>query len=88
MSRFNVTVNPFSNNVVVGSKTKNGYQEIDMSVNSLTDEWSSFEMGGSVYDIHFHYDQEFSVSIYDAEDNIEAYQNSHSVKLLISLKDG
>jgi hypothetical protein len=87
MAKFNVTVNPFSHTIVVSSKTRTGYQEVELVADSLMDEWSSFEIGSNVYDIHFYYDQEFSVSIYDAEDNAEAYQNSHSVKLIIKLKD-
>ncbi len=83
MAKFNVLVNPFTGIAYVSSKVGKIQQEIEIVVENLQDEWSSFEFGSDVYDIHFHYDTEFSVSIYDADDT----QNSHSVKLNLILKD-
>jgi hypothetical protein len=83
MAKFNVIVNPFTGIAYVSSKVGNTQQEIEIVVETLLDEWSSFEFGDKVYDIHFYYDTEFSVSIYDADD----IQSSHSVKLNIVLKD-
>jgi hypothetical protein len=83
MAKFNVLVNPFTGIAYVSTKVGNTQQEIEISVDNLLDEWSSFEFGSNVYDIHFHYETEFSVSIYDSDE----YQNSHSVKLNIILKD-
>ena len=54
MAKFNVTVNPFSHTIVVSSKTRTGYQEVELVADSLMDEWSSFEIGSNVYDIHFY----------------------------------
>lgn len=83
MAKFNVLVNPFTGIAYVSTKVGSTQQEIEIVVGNLQDEWASFEFGSNVYDIHFHYDTAFSVSIYDADDT----QSSHSVKLNIILKD-
>lgn len=83
MAKFNVIVNPFTHVAYVSTKVGKTEQEVELNPDTLLDEWSSFEFGDNVYDIHFHYDTEFSVSIYDADDT----QSSHSVKLKIVLKD-
>lgn len=83
MAKFNVLVNPFTGVAYISSKVGNIQQEIEIVVDNILDEWSSFEFGNCVYDVHFHYDTEFSVNIYDADD----MQSSHSVKLNIILKD-
>jgi hypothetical protein len=83
MAKFNVIVNPFTRVAYVSTRVGNTNQEIEIQVDNLLDEWASFEFGSNVYDIHFHYEAEFSVSIYDADDT----QGSHSVKLNTVLKD-
>lgn len=61
--KFKVEVNPFKKQAIINAKigvvsyTKEiYYQEVD--------EWNSFQLGDHVFDIHFHYDEEFTVSIY------------------------
>jgi hypothetical protein len=61
--KFKVEVNPFKKQAIINAKigvvnyTKEIYfQEFD--------EWNAFELGDHVFDIHFHYEDEFSVSIY------------------------
>lgn len=83
MAKFNVIVNPFTGVAYVSTKVGNTKQEIEIGIGDLEDSWASFEFGSNAYDIHFHYDTSFSVSIYDADDT----QGSHSVKLNIVLKD-
>ena len=83
MKKFDVIVNPFTHNVIVEHKSKDGSETIELKADGLIDSWSSFTMDGFLYDIHFYYDQEFSVSIYTDEE----YQIAHQVKLSIVHKD-
>lgn len=83
MKKFDVIVNPFTHNVIVSHKSKEGSEVVEFKADGLIDSWSSFTMNGFPYDIHFYYDQEFSVSVYTDEE----YQVNHHVKLTIVNKD-
>ena len=83
MKKFYVMVNPFTHNVIVSQKSKDGVDEAELRATDLMDSWISVTMGEILYDIHFYYDKEFSVFIYSDEE----YQISHQVKLTIVHKD-
>lgn len=83
---FTVEVNPFLHKAVINAKigsilyTKIMYYE-------MIDEWGSFEFGETTFDIHFHYEVSFSVSIYACKENVPNYKQQCSVKLNIVLID-
>ena len=82
--KFKVEVNPFLKKAIINTKidaidyTKIIYYE-DI------DEWSSFEFNGKIFDIQFHYDSEFMVSIYHVENNKVDYNKQYDVELIIQL---
>jgi hypothetical protein len=65
--KFKVEVNPFKKQAIINAKIgvisytrEIYYQEVD--------EWNSFQFGDHVFDIHFHYDDEFCVNVYKVEE--------------------
>jgi hypothetical protein len=86
MIKFKVEVNPFLRKVVINSKigkilyTKIIYYEV-------IDEWNSFEFDGKPFDIQFHYDAEFLVSIYPVEENKVDYTKPYDVELIFKMTD-
>ena len=46
MKKFDVIVNPFTNNVIVEHKSKDGSETIELKADGLIDSWSSFTMDG------------------------------------------
>ena len=78
--KFNVVVNAFLRTAEITHKD----ETIEMNFEDL-DEWNTFKMGGRDFDIHFLYDEEFSVSIYDVQDGQINTDNWHSVKLKIKM---
>lgn len=93
---FKVTINPFTMGVVI----ERGDWSLELSFNAF-DEWQSFEYDGKLYDIHIHYDDCLTVSIYDVierertKDDDEGegnvldgdYTNSHKVILKLQLNE-
>lgn len=46
------------------------------------DEWNSFDFGGNIFDIHFLYDEAFTVSIYPViDDSVEYSELDVELKL-------
>jgi hypothetical protein len=86
MIKFKIEVNPFKRKVVINSKigeilyTKIIYYE-DI------DEWNSFEFDGKTFDIQFHYDAEFLVSVYPVEENEVDYTKPYDVELTFKMTD-
>ena len=83
---FKVKVNPFTRSVNINVDFKGitytiatGYEDID--------EWNAFEFGGQTFDIHFHYDAEFLVSIYPVEDNKVDFPKPFKVELTFKMTD-
>ena len=72
---FTIAVNPFLRTAEITHKV----ETIEMNFQDL-DEWNAFRMDGKDFDIHFYYDEEFSVSIYDQTNT----NNWHSVTLTIN----
>jgi hypothetical protein len=62
--KFKVEVNPFKKQAII--KTRIGGFDFTKEIYyKELDEWNSFQViGERVFDIHFHYDEEFTVSIY------------------------
>ena len=82
--KFDVEVNPFLKGVYIESKiNKCIYTEFLTFTD--TDEWQTFRMGEQDFDIHFLYDDKFSVSICTIEDVTEGdvIYISHKVKTKI-----
>lgn len=84
--KFKVEVNPFKKQAIINAKigvvsyTKEiYYQEVD--------EWKSFQFGDHVFDIHFHYDEEFTVSIYKVEEDCLMQYIPCLVELTIKLSE-
>jgi hypothetical protein len=78
--KFKVFVNSFFRTAEITHKD----ETIEMNFETL-DEWNAFKMNGKDFDIHFHYDEEFSVSIYDVQDGQINTDNWHSVKLKLKM---
>ena len=83
---FKVKVNPFTRSVNINVDFKGitytiatGYEDID--------QWDTFELMGRTFDIQYHYEAEFLVSIYDVIDGKIDYESSHNVELTIKLTD-
>lgn len=83
---FNVVVNPFLKNATISTKIDGIKYEKDLQYIDI-DEWDSFDFVGNVFDIHFLYDTEFTVSIYTVENNIVDYAKEHKVKLKFKMTD-
>lgn len=84
--KFKVQVNPFTQEAII--KTKIGSTEFShIMYYEEADEFNSFEIDDYVFDIHFHYDQEFTVSIYPVIDNVADYINNCDVKLTLQLSE-
>jgi hypothetical protein len=84
--KFKVEVNPFKKQAIINAKigvvsyTKEIYfQEFD--------EWNAFEFGDHVFDIHFHYEDEFSVSIYLVNEGYLLRHTPCIVELTIKLSE-
>ena len=84
--KFRVQVNPFTHSVSINVSSKGitytlvtGYEDID--------EWNSFELMGRTFDIQYHYEAEFLVSIYDVVEGKVDYEAQHDVELIIKLTD-
>ena len=81
-----VEVNPFLNKATINSKIKNIlYTKIIYY--ECIDDWNSFSFNNMVFDIHFHYDAEFSVTIYPVKNNKIDYSKNYKVDLIIKLTD-
>lgn len=86
MIKFKVEVNPFLKKAVINSKIcKIQYTKI-MYYEDI-DEWNSFEFGRKKFDIQFHYDAEFLVSIYPVEENKVDYTKPYEVLLTFKMTD-
>ena len=83
--KFNVEVNPFTQTAIISSKF-NDVLYTQMINYSDLDVWDSFEMAWECFDIHFLYDDEFSVSIYPTEEGKATdYKNPCIVHLKINI---
>ena len=83
---FKAIVNPFLQEVKLTCKDKKITQEIVFNYENI-DEWNSFEIDGKIYDIQFHYDAEFLISIYPVENNKVDFSKSQDVKIKFKLTD-
>ena len=84
--RFNVEVNPFLQKGIITTEIDTVLHSVIIYYNEV-DEWNSFDINGQVYDIHFYYSSEFTVSIYPVIKDVADYENPCKVKLKIILKD-
>lgn len=86
MTKFNVEVNPFKRKAIINSKIgKIEYSKIIYYED--IDEWNSFEFGEKTFDIQFHYDAEFLVSIYPVNNAKVDYTKPYDVKLTLKMTD-
>ena len=86
MIKFKVEVNPFRKKAVINSKIGN-IQYTKILYYEDIDEWNSFEFAGKIFDIQFHYDTEFLVSIYPVEENKTDYTKPYEVELTFKMTD-
>jgi hypothetical protein len=84
--KFKVEVNPFIREAIIKSIINDVEHTLEMYYEDV-DEWNGFMLDGKHFDIHFDYDEEFSVSIYEIKDNIARYDNSCEVELTIKLNN-
>ena len=84
--KFQIEVNPFKQSAIINTKIGAIYYTHAMYFEQF-DEWNSFEFAGQIFDIHFLYDMEFTVSIYPVIDNKTDYTKSFEVELTIKLTD-
>jgi len=83
---FKVVVNAFTKQAEISTKIKGVEYEITKFFDEI-DEWQSFKIDKKEYDIHFHYDEKFSVSIYPVQNGSAQTSNSCKVNLKITIKD-
>jgi len=84
--KFQVEVNPFKQSAIINTKI-GAFSYTQVMYFEQFDEWDSFELGGQIFDIHFLYDMEFTVSIYPVFDNKADYTKPFEVELTIKLND-
>ena len=85
--KFKVVVNAFTRDVVVLRLTKNELQQVKFSFTDL-DSWDSFTtIDNRTFDIHFHYDEQIWVSIYETTNGVK-YENSTIVITYVATDDG
>ena len=84
--KFKVQVNPFKREAIINSKI-GVIQHTQTLYYEDLDEWNAFEFGGQTFDIHFHYDAEFLVSIYPVEDNKVDFSKPFKVELTFKMTD-
>lgn len=83
---FNVEVNPFLQKGIITTEIDTVLHSVIIYYNEV-DEWNSFDINGQVYDIHFYYSSEFTVSIYPVIKDVTDYESPCKVRLKIVLKD-
>jgi len=85
--KFKVEVNPFKKKAII--KTMIGGFDFTKEIYyKELDEWNSFQVVGErVFDIHFHYDEEFTVSIYLVNDGCLPRYTPCIVELTIKLSE-
>ena len=84
--KFKVQVNPFKKIAIISTHFNKKLFTKLMYYDNI-DEWNSFEMAGITFDIHFHYDAEFLVSIYPVKNNKVDYTKQYSVNLSFKMTD-
>jgi hypothetical protein len=73
---FTVIIDVINKRIMI--KLKNEWTEF---IFEEFDEWNSFKFGENIYDIHIHYDEELTASIYNvSRDNVHT-DEFHNVKL-------
>jgi hypothetical protein len=61
----NARVNPFTKEVILRDDSE---QEKVVEFTEL-DEWATVDFDGKLYDVHFHYEDVFSLSVYPHDEN-------------------
>lgn len=61
----NARVNPFTKEVILRDDSE---QEKVVEFTEL-DEWATVDFDGKLYDVHFHYEDVFSLSVYPRDEN-------------------
>lgn len=86
--KFIVTVNPFLKSAKIQCEYKKCLYEKKLIYSDI-DDWQTFKIDNRVFDIHFLYDTEFTVSIYNVENNKVDYseKGKQEIKLNIKLTD-
>ena len=84
--KFKVQVNPFKKIALISTYINKILFIRSMYYENIH-EWNSFEMDGIIFDIHFHYDAEFLVSIYPVKNNKVDYTKQYSVNLSFKMTD-
>jgi len=86
ITNFKVEVNPFLRMAIVKTNVNDCERSFAMYYKDV-DEWNSFSLDGKIFDIHFDYDEEFSVSIYPYINEDDKYKNHCEVELTIKLNN-
>lgn len=84
--KFKVEINPFKQKATVSTKVNNQSHTVEIYYEDI-DEWNSFKVNGQEFDIQFHYDAEFLVSIYPIENDRIDYSKTCEVELTFKLTD-
>lgn len=86
MMKFRVEVNPFTRKAIISCDWGNHQHERIVYYDDI-DEWTSFQIDDYLFDIHFLYDFDFSVSIYPVTNNSVDYEHECDVDLSIKLTE-
>jgi len=85
LTKFYIDVNPFTHTANIRAKIGKDTYESEVEY-TLPDSWATFSMGEDVFDIHFYYEGEFSVSVYSGEEN-GTLQGAFPTKVTLRFKD-
>ena len=83
--RFTAIVNPFTRTAWISARINKCQYEREVSFIEI-DEWNSFEMSGIVFDVHFCYDTEFTLNIYDVPDDDVEYETNYDASYPVHIK--
>lgn len=84
--KFKVVINPFTQKAIV-STTINDVLHIKIIHYKEIDEWNAFTIDNMVFDIHFHYDVKFEVSIYPVINGTADVLNWYEVELILKTSE-
>ena len=81
-NKFTVIVNPFLKSIQLQHETDNGTLIQDIYWNEI-DQWFTIASNGLYFDVHFLYDIDCTVSIYEFKDGTQDYSNTCTIDLQI-----
>jgi hypothetical protein len=85
--KFDIIINPFTKLADITANSDGKNKEQFKMTYSDADEWNSFKIDNKVFDIHFYYDEEFTVSIYEVFGENAIYSEYLPVNLTFKMNE-